>query len=131
MVPEHPPQAREPPEPYEQTHAIPAWLAILGVVLALWGVVYLALYAGSDWGIYGDRRSLAALEPPKTSAAGAIAMDGKALFMTHCSACHQAAGLGIPGAFPPLAASRRGARNPENPAKIVLLRLTRQTTLQS
>jgi mono/diheme cytochrome c family protein len=130
MVPEHPPQAREPPEPYEQTHAIPAWLAILGVVLALWGVVYLVLYAGSDWGIYGDRRSLAALEPPKTSAAGAAAMDGKALFMTHCSACHQATGLGIPGAFPPLAASGRVTGNPENLAKIVLLGITGKLTVQ-
>ena len=99
MVPEHPSQTRERPEPYEQTRSIPAWLAILAVVLAMWGVVYLALYAGSDWGIYGDRRSLAALEPPQTSAAGAAAMDGKALFLTHCSACHQATGLGIPGAF--------------------------------
>lgn len=28
--------------------------------------------------------------------------DGEALFMTHCSACHQANGEGVPGAFPPL-----------------------------
>src|SRR5258708_16298051 len=129
MVPEHPPQAREPPEPYEQTHAIPAWLAILGVVLALWGVVYLALYAGSDWGIYGDRRSLAALEPPKTSAAGATAMDGKALFITHCSACHQAAGLGIPRPFPPLAATSPGTRHPATHAKHQLPGLPGKRTL--
>ena len=130
MVPEHPTQAREPPEPYEQTRAIPAWLAILAVGLALWGVVYLSLYAGSDWGIYGDRRSLAALEPPQTSAAGAAAMDGKALFLTHCSACHQASGLGIPGAFPPLAASGRVTSKPENLVKIVLLGITGKLTVQ-
>lgn len=29
--------------------------------------------------------------------------DGEPLFMTTCAACHQAAGQGIPGAFPPLA----------------------------
>jgi mono/diheme cytochrome c family protein len=35
--------------------------------------------------------------------AGAQAMDGKALFMKNCAACHQADGKGIPGAFPALA----------------------------
>jgi mono/diheme cytochrome c family protein len=30
-------------------------------------------------------------------------MDGKALFMKNCAACHQASGKGIPGAFPALA----------------------------
>ena len=30
-------------------------------------------------------------------------MDGKALFLKNCAACHQANGKGIPGAFPALA----------------------------
>jgi len=33
-------------------------------------------------------------------------MDGKALFMKNCAACHQATGKGIPGAFPALAGSK-------------------------
>jgi mono/diheme cytochrome c family protein len=33
-------------------------------------------------------------------------MDGKALFMKNCAACHQATGRGIPGAFPALAGSK-------------------------
>jgi mono/diheme cytochrome c family protein len=130
MLPEHPTQAREPPEPYEQTRAIPAWLAVLAVVLALWGAVYLALYAGNDWGIYGDRRSLAALKPLQTSAAGGATMDGKALFLTHCSACHQPTGLGIPGAFPPLAASGQVNGQPAILAKIMLLGVTGKLTVQ-
>ncbi len=50
---------------------------------------------------------------PSTEAAGAPAggaatqvaagPDGEALFVSTCSACHQASGQGIPGAFPPLA----------------------------
>jgi mono/diheme cytochrome c family protein len=32
----------------------------------------------------------------------AQAVDGKALFAKNCAACHQATGLGIPGAFPAL-----------------------------
>jgi cytochrome c6 len=34
--------------------------------------------------------------------AGAQALDGKQIFATNCAACHQATGLGIPGAFPAL-----------------------------
>lgn len=34
--------------------------------------------------------------------AQAQAVDGKALFAKNCAACHQATGLGIPGAFPAL-----------------------------
>ena len=33
-------------------------------------------------------------------------MDGKALFLKNCAACHQPTGKGIPGAFPPLAGSK-------------------------
>ena len=33
-------------------------------------------------------------------------MDGKALFMKNCAACHQASGKGIPGAFSALAGSK-------------------------
>ncbi len=32
-------------------------------------------------------------------------IDGSALYVTHCSACHQITGQGLPGAFPPLAKS--------------------------
>ena len=32
-------------------------------------------------------------------------LDGKALYATHCQACHQANGMGLPGAFPPLKGS--------------------------
>lgn len=130
MVPEHPSQIRERPEPYEEAHVIPAWLAILALVLAVWGVVYLALYAGNDWGNYGDRRTPAALEPLQTSAAGAGAIDGKALYMTHCSACHQASGLGVPGAFPPVAGSGQVIGSPDNLVKIVLLGVTGQLTVK-
>lgn len=35
--------------------------------------------------------------------AAAQDMDGKALFLKNCAACHQANGKGIPGAFPALA----------------------------
>ena len=34
------------------------------------------------------------------------AVDGSALYQTHCMACHQMNGQGIPGAFPPLDGSK-------------------------
>lgn len=37
-----------------------------------------------------------------TAAGGSAAVDGAALFTTHCAACHQANGEGLPGAFPSL-----------------------------
>lgn len=33
-------------------------------------------------------------------------VDGKALYVAHCQACHQAGGEGLPGAFPPLKGSK-------------------------
>lgn len=39
------------------------------------------------------------------SDAGGSGLDGEQLYMTNCSACHQKAGTGLAGAFPPLAGS--------------------------
>lgn len=49
---------------------------------------------------------------PIPASAAAAAPDGKALFATNCAACHQTTGLGVPGAFPPLA----GSEVPNGPA---------------
>ncbi len=49
-------------------------------------------------------------------------LDGEALYMTHCSACHQANGKGVPGAFPPLDGSPIvNDENPEKMIKIILM----------
>jgi mono/diheme cytochrome c family protein len=46
--------------------------------------------------------------------------DGKAIFSAQCSACHQASGQGIPGAFPPLSGSQwADAEDPNLPLAIV------------
>jgi mono/diheme cytochrome c family protein len=34
-----------------------------------------------------------------------VVLDGSSLFATHCAACHQVSGQGLPGVFPPLAGS--------------------------
>jgi mono/diheme cytochrome c family protein/heme/copper-type cytochrome/quinol oxidase subunit 4 len=50
---------------------------------------------------------------------------GESLFNTNCSACHQANGLGVPGAFPPLAGSTFAKfQDPNEHVKIILGGLT-------
>lgn len=47
-------------------------------------------------------KNAAAAEGGSKAAAGGAALDGKALYATHCQTCHQENGEGLPGAFPPL-----------------------------
>ena len=49
---------------------------------------------------------IAAIVAGAMAPARADAMDGKALFLKNCAACHQPTGKGIPGAFPALAGSK-------------------------
>lgn len=42
----------------------------------------------------------------ETANGGEIVADGMALYATHCQACHQENGEGLPGAFPPLKGSK-------------------------
>lgn len=60
---------------------------------------------------------------PETSASGSSTasakLDGAAIFSAQCSACHQANGQGIPGAFPPLAASEWMVADSAIPVAIV------------
>jgi len=53
--------------------------------------------------------------------AAAQDLDGKALFLKNCAACHQASGKGIPGAFPALAGNAL-VQGPAADATTVLLK---------
>ncbi|GGE65938.1 hypothetical protein GCM10011533_17810 [Streptosporangium jomthongense] len=126
---DHRAQYREAPEPEEGTRAIPkivlAWIAILIV----WGVGYYAWQIGKPL-LGGDSRTAVAMAPgesgpansespdasegsgtsgSQSSGAGSgsagATPDGAAIYSAQCSACHQANGQGVPGAFPPLAGS--------------------------
>lgn len=50
-------------------------------------------------------------------AAETVLPDGLALYMSTCAACHQTDGMGLPGAFPPLAGST--IVNDENPEMLI------------
>ena len=58
--------------------------------------------------------TVAALSTP------AAAADGQALFLGNCSACHQATGLGVPGAFPALAGDKFVTGDGKTVAHVVL-----------
>jgi mono/diheme cytochrome c family protein len=101
---EHQAQAREQGEPFERVRPVPTVVLGLIAVLLGWAVVYIASSGSKDAPELGDRRTLTALGGPMPAVPGA-AVDGAQAFTTHCVACHQATGLGIAGAFPPLANS--------------------------
>lgn len=54
---------------------------------------------------------------------------GQVAFVHNCSACHQANGKGLPGAFPPLAGSDYLSANPTRAAGIVVHGLTGPVTV--
>ena len=54
---------------------------------------------------------------------------GGALYRTHCSGCHQAAGQGLPGAFPPLAESDYLLADRKRAIETVILGLTGPITV--
>lgn len=68
-----------------------------------------------------DGSAPAASAPTTTVASATANVDsiGRAVYAT-CTACHQATGLGVPGAFPPLAGSEIVTGKPEIPVAIVL-----------
>ncbi|MCB9689933.1 MAG: cytochrome c [Alphaproteobacteria bacterium] len=122
MSPADLPQGREGHEPAEAPRGVPLVVAGLVVVVAAWGAYTFATEIGPGMAPYGDRRTLAALQPPETPAGGGI--DGGAVFAARCAACHQADGNGLPGTFPPLAGSEWVVGAPERTAAIVLTGLT-------
>ena len=101
------PQAsRENPDPEEAGNPIPRWVLGLAVLLALGCVYYILRVNVSTATEYGDQRTVSTLrQQPQPAGGGAPAVDGAAIFSTRCAACHQAAGAGLPGVFPPLAGS--------------------------
>lgn len=97
------PQQRENPEPTESSLAVPWWMSVLVGLLVAFGVVYIAISDANTPSALGDGRTAEDFaQQPVDSAQGA---NGEALYAAMCAACHQAAGQGLPGVFPPLAGS--------------------------
>ncbi|SHF34660.1 Cytochrome C oxidase, cbb3-type, subunit III [Modicisalibacter ilicicola DSM 19980] len=106
-------------DPHESYNPIPWQVIAIALALAAWGIITLA-----------TTREMAESEPEVTQGTGADERlskavdaemsDGRQLFVTNCSTCHQNNGSGIEAAVPPLAGSRYVLAEPEVPASIVL-----------
>lgn len=99
---------REKSEPHDGFAPIPLWLVAFFMALILWGGVYLTYYSGGFKSTVFDRNQRgwgaeAVASAPKGPPDPMVL--GKRVFTANCAACHQPTGLGVPGAFPPLAGS--------------------------
>jgi mono/diheme cytochrome c family protein len=115
----HRAQAREQVEPFERVTPIPKFVFALIAGVLVWAVAYIVLSSPKDAPELGDKRTLSALGGPAPAQAGAL-VDGAQVFSANCAACHQATGLGIAGAFPPLAASEWVLGSPKVLTQILL-----------
>ena len=105
---------RERSEPDEDGRPAPWLLLAFVVAMLVWVIWFLGHETGTDLAQSGDQRTASALKaPPRT-------VDGGQIFAGNCAACHQPTGLGVPGAFPPLAGSEYVQGPPERVARILL-----------
>ncbi len=103
---------RENYEPEELSNPLPRWFAVMAAGFVVWGFGYF-YFQGVVPADAGDRRT--AIAPP-----GSGPVDGKVVYAANCVACHQGTGLGITGAFPPLAGAEWVLTDPQIPAQILL-----------
>lgn len=96
-------RARENVDPHEGRAPIPRTVLALIAGLIAFGAIYILMAPINVPSGLGDARTTADLVGKPRPAGGAV--DGAAVFQSRCVACHQATGQGLPGVFPPLAAS--------------------------
>ena len=105
LVEVHSQLSRDKDESAEGFSLTPIFIVFLFCGFGFWAGLYLTQNSGNFAPTAFD------LNAPKASLAGGPvvfepdAAKGEKLFLTNCAACHQATGLGVPGAFPPLVKS--------------------------
>jgi mono/diheme cytochrome c family protein len=121
---------REKEEPKEGYSPMP--LFVLGFVSAMIfiGAIYIVRYRGNFDPLAYDERFEGVAAGPAVKAAVDPVAEGKKLFNANCVACHQAAGQGIPGTFPPLAGSEWVQGSDERVVRILLHGLSGPVTVK-
>jgi mono/diheme cytochrome c family protein len=117
---------REPHDPIEGRERSP-WFFTAAIALSLfWGGWYLGRFGGefnaSTHVAYATRQpgiAAAAAEQMATAVSDPIAA-GSSVYNSNCQSCHQAAGQGMPGVFPPLVGSEWVTGNGETVIRILL-----------
>lgn len=125
------PQKRENYDPSEGDRPWPLYIWIFLMLMVSWATTYFALNVGDGQIAGGDKRVLKGEVSLKTSDVDSkvdpkeltLSMqlnEGKKVYQSVCQACHQATGLGLSGAFPPLADSNWVLGDATIPVRIVL-----------
>jgi mono/diheme cytochrome c family protein len=114
------PQQREKTDPNEDSIALPWFITMMIGALLMWGAMYIYGTVMSTSPEQGDNQSSTEILVSSESESIKVAIDGGAIFQSQCAACHQAAGQGIPGVFPPLAESEWVNGKPEVLINILL-----------
>jgi len=121
---------REKPEPTEGYSPLPLMLLGLMSALILFSAIYLGRYSGGFDPMVYDERIL----PGMLEGGAPVVQDPKVIgrrVFANCIACHQTTGLGLPGAYPPLAGSE-WAQGPEDRIiRIVLNGISGPITVRS
>ena len=94
------PLFRERPLPPEGAEAPPMWLWMVIFGTLLFGAFYLGNYVGD----FSPDPWLQSTEPVAQSTTPAVeeSVSGSQIYSSRCANCHQANGMGVPNAFPPL-----------------------------
>ena len=110
---------REAPDPDENNRPLPWFLIMFLGAMAMWGAFYIYSTPSGTDSTWGDQRTAAALRGKPKPPPGAK-IDGAPIYGAKCAACHQASGAGVPGVFPPLAASEWVVGSPTRLVQILL-----------
>ena len=96
--------AADEAEPTAGNGSAPILLIAAFALLVFLGMVYLDSHGGGfDPQVYRPYMSYNDVKDGQPKSGGGV--DGKKIFNTYCSVCHQPTGQGLPGQFPPLAGS--------------------------
>lgn len=134
---------REKPDPLEADKPWPLYVWIFIMLMVSWSTTYFALYSGDGEISGGDQRIYESAtakkekltEPSsddivaKMKSLAEQLKDGKKVYASACQACHQANGLGLTGAFPPLVKSSWVLGDPARPIKFILHGLQGEITV--
>ena len=120
LVEIHSQLARDKEEPVQGFSLTPIFIVFLFCGFGFWAGLYLTRNSGQFSAGAFD------LDAPKLATSGGPAVfepdaaKGEKLFIINCAVCHQATGLGLAGAFPPLAGSPWVGGNGERMIKAIL-----------
>jgi mono/diheme cytochrome c family protein len=122
---------REKPEPTEGYSPLPLMLLGLMSGLVFFSAIYLGRYSGGfDPLVYDERILPGMLESGRAPLVQDPKVIGKRVF-ANCAICHQTTGLGLPGAYPPLAGSEWAQGTENRIIRIVLNGLSGPITVKN